>query len=181
MHQRVNAVQDISVDFLCTYVVFLKPSLREVEKTSTFRMFVEMHLTVSTKLEDCAVILTRIPPNALSMHLYLRSWTIVTASFKVYHATSTIPLQRIQNSAARLIVRAKLQEHITPVLQSLHWLPINKGITFKVLLLLFKVRNGLAPTYLQNLISTKAHSSRNLHSSSTSHLCLSPAPRTHTR
>ena len=89
-------------------------------------------------------------------------------------ATSTISLQRIQNSAAGLIVWAKLQEHITLVLQSLHWLPIiNKWIKFKVLLV-FKVRNGLAPTFPQNqsCISNEAHSSRNLWSSST--ICACP-------
>jgi len=34
----------------------------------------------------------------------------------------TDKLQRIQNSSARLVTRMKKQDHITPVLKSLHWL-----------------------------------------------------------
>ena len=33
-------------------------------------------------------------------------------------------LQRLQNSAARIVSRTRKYEHITPVLIKLHWLPI---------------------------------------------------------
>ena len=61
-------------------------------------------------------------------------------------------LQRVQNSAARVVAFVKKQDHITPVLQELHWLPINARIEFKLLLLTFKSLNNLAPVYLNNLI-----------------------------
>ena len=61
-------------------------------------------------------------------------------------------LQRIQNSAARLVTRTKPFEHITPILRNLHWLPVKQRINFKILLLTFKCLHGLAPKYLQNLI-----------------------------
>ena len=48
--------------------------------------------------------------------------------------THIAPLQRIQNSAARLIPRAKKADRITPVLRSLHWLPLVQRIQFKVLI-----------------------------------------------
>jgi hypothetical protein len=41
-------------------------------------------------------------------------------------------LQSIQNAAARLISRTRNFDHITPVLRSLHWLPIQWRIDFKV-------------------------------------------------
>ena len=41
-------------------------------------------------------------------------------------------LQRPQNSAARLVTKAKRRDHITPVLRQWHWLPINQRIVFKV-------------------------------------------------
>ncbi|KAF7648774.1 hypothetical protein LDENG_00152180, partial [Lucifuga dentata] len=43
-------------------------------------------------------------------------------------------LQLIQNSAARLLTKTKKREHITPVLATLHWLPVSYRIDFKVLL-----------------------------------------------
>ena len=62
-------------------------------------------------------------------------------------------LQRIQNSAARLVTRTKKYEHITPVLRSLHWLPIASRIEFKILLLTYKAMNYLAPPYISELLN----------------------------
>ena len=61
-------------------------------------------------------------------------------------------LQRLQNSAARLVTRKRKFEHITPILRSLHWLPIRDRIKFKVLTLVFKCLHGNAPAYLSELI-----------------------------
>ncbi len=54
-------------------------------------------------------------------------------------------LQLIQNAAARIQTRTRKSEHITPVLRSLHWLPVTFRIDFKVLLLVYKSLNGLGP------------------------------------
>ena len=60
-------------------------------------------------------------------------------------------LQRIQNIAARVITTSNPQ-HITPVLKTLHWLPVSYRIRFKILLLTYKCLNGLAPGYLSLLV-----------------------------
>ena len=57
-----------------------------------------------------------------------------------------------QNIVARLITGHGRLEHITPVLKSLHWLPVQQRITFKTLVLVYKAVNNLAPVYLQELI-----------------------------
>ena len=41
-------------------------------------------------------------------------------------------LQRVQNSAARLVFKALKDEHIKPLLQKLHWLPVVSRIQYKV-------------------------------------------------
>ena len=61
-------------------------------------------------------------------------------------------LQLVQNSAARLLTGTKKRNHITPVLASLHWLPVKYRIDFKILLFAFKSINGLAPSYLTDLV-----------------------------
>jgi hypothetical protein len=61
-------------------------------------------------------------------------------------------LQRVQNMAARIITKTKPTDHITPVLKSLHWLPVKYRIQYKVLLLTFKCLNGKAPAYLTQLL-----------------------------
>ena len=61
-------------------------------------------------------------------------------------------LQLVQNAAARVLTRTKKREHITPVLASLHWLPVKSRIEFKILLLTFKALNNMAPLYLKELV-----------------------------
>ena len=61
-------------------------------------------------------------------------------------------LQSIQNTSARIITRTKMSEHITPVLFSLHWLPIKYRIMFKILLLTFKALKTNCPSYIQDLL-----------------------------
>ena len=56
-------------------------------------------------------------------------------------------LQRVQN-AVRLVLGIQRCEHITPGLKSLHWLPVEKRIVFKLCLLVYKTRHCLAPSYL---------------------------------
>ena len=67
-------------------------------------------------------------------------------------------LQRIQNSAARIVSRRPHHEHTTPVLENLHWLPVQQRIMFKVVLFVFKCLKGLAPPYLAELITVKENS-----------------------
>ena len=62
-------------------------------------------------------------------------------------------LQRIQNSAARLVTLSRKCVHITPVLQNLHWLPVSQRIVFKVLLFTYKILHDEAPSYLSDLIN----------------------------
>ena len=61
-------------------------------------------------------------------------------------------LERVQKTAARLIMRLRKYHHITPALQSLHWLPIKQRIEYKILLFVYKALHGLAPSYIQDLV-----------------------------
>ena len=67
-------------------------------------------------------------------------------------------LQRVQNAAARMVTRTRKYEHITPVLKSLHWLPVPQRIHYKILLLTFKCLIGKAPLYLQELLEVSIQS-----------------------
>ena len=74
-------------------------------------------------------------------------------------------LQRIQNSAARLVYSTPRFNHISPVLLSLHWIPVAYRIEFKILVLTFKARYQLAPSYICNLIRLKEKCKYQLRSS----------------
>ena len=98
-----------------------------------------IHAFITSKLDCCNAILYGLPQAQLDK------------------------LQCIQNTAARIESKTKKSQHITPVLLSLHWLPIHKRIVFKLLLLTYKALNGQAPSYILDML-TKYKPSRNLRS-----------------
>ncbi len=83
-----------------------------------------IHAFISTRLDYCNSLYLGITQSCLSL------------------------LQMVQNAAG-----TKKRESITPVLISLHWLPIEFWIQFKVLLFVYKSMAGLAPSYLSDLLS----------------------------
>ena len=74
-------------------------------------------------------------------------------------------LQRVQNVAARVVVKASRYDHITPILKTIHWLPIRYRTEYKLLLLTFKAVHHLASSYLTDLLQLY-HPTRTLRSSS---------------
>jgi len=61
-------------------------------------------------------------------------------------------LQRVQNTAARIVTRTSRFSHIRPVLQRLHWLPVHRRIQFKILVYTYKALHGTAPSYLAEML-----------------------------
>ena len=87
-----------------------------------------VHAFITTKLDYCNSLLCGAPSTLINK------------------------LQRIQNIVARIISGHGRCEHITPVLKSLHWLPVQQRIKFKTLVLVYKAINNMAPVYLQELL-----------------------------
>ena len=69
-------------------------------------------------------------------------------------------LQKVQNSAARLVVRARKRQPISNVIKKLHWLRIESRVIFKVLLLVFKSVHGQCSKNLVDLLKYKSHQCR---------------------
>ena len=62
-------------------------------------------------------------------------------------------LQKVQNSATRLIFQCCKQNHISPLLMSLHWLPLKARIEYKLSVICHSFFFGLSPIYLTDLLS----------------------------
>ena len=88
------------------------------------------------------------------MPLYLVAWTVVTASY-LELLSAIFTNYRVQNANAHLIFQESRFCHITPLLKSLHWLPVKYRIVFKIILITFKAIHGLAPAYISDLISVR--------------------------
>ena len=60
-----------------------------------------------------------------------------------------------QNAAAHLVTQQPKHCHTTPLFAELYWLPVTQQIEFKVILMIFKALNDLAPEYIFELITRK--------------------------
>ena len=85
--------------------------------------------------------------------------------------TTLYQLQRVHNTAARIVACSPRADHVTPILHDLHWLPVEKRITFKVILLTFKALLGQSPTYIIDMIK-RYEPTRSLRSQSQNLLCV---------
>ena len=63
-------------------------------------------------------------------------------------------LQRIQNCVARLIMKKRKYDHITPVIYELHWLPLEFRIQYKLAVFAFRHFEDTLPTYLSATLCT---------------------------
>ena len=79
------------------------------------------------------------------VQLSARAWIIVTL-------TNFDKLQRVQNRLARVITGTSRFDHITPVLEGLHWLPFKSRVSFQLATLAFKTRQSGEPGYLASLL-----------------------------
>ena len=68
---------------------------------------------------------------------------------------------------SKIICKASYRDHATPLLKSLHWLPIEQPIKFKMLVITFSCIKATAPEYLCHLVTyyqpTKTLRSGSLH------------------
>jgi len=113
-----------------------KAAFAEIRNIGRIRKYLDekstsslIHAYVTTKIDYCNSLLYGLPKSHLDK------------------------LQRVMNIAARVVSRTRKYDHITPVLFRLHWLPVPERIIFKILLLTFKALHGMAPLYLQELLT----------------------------
>ena len=78
----------------------------------------------------------------------------------------TSHLQRIQNNAARVILRLPKSSSITRHLKSLHWLPFKVRSTYKIACLCYHCHSSTAPSNVTDMLHTKPLHTRNTRSSS---------------
>ena len=92
---------------------------------------------------------------------------------------NSIDSQKIQNNAARIVFKSPKHCHVSPLLRSLHWLPITKRIDYKLSSLCFSFINGTGPEYLSELLTVYTLS-RQLRSASDTGLFRIPSFKTKT-
>ena len=62
-------------------------------------------------------------------------------------------LQKVQNAAARVVLKLRKRDPIRQEMSNLHWLRITERILFKVIVMTFKCINNMGPVELSSLIT----------------------------
>ena len=67
--------------------------------------------------------------------------------------STIVPLQLVQNVAARLVLGLSPRDHVSPAFVELHWLPTHYRIQFKLALLMYMAHNGQSPAYITDAVT----------------------------
>ncbi len=158
--RNLGVILETDLSFSSHVKAVTKSAYYHLKNIARIRCFVSshdleklVHVFITSRVDYCNGLLTGLPKKTIRQ------------------------LQLIQNAAARILTRTRKSEHITPVLRSLHWLPVTFRIDFKVLLLVYKSLNGLGPKYMADML-TEYKPNRPLRSLGSSQLEI---PRVHTK
>ena len=98
----------------------------------------------------------------------LATWNYSTVTSLISLSCRLVPLQRVQNATARLVLKLDRRAHVSPALQQLHWLPVKHCVTFKIATLMRQILQKRCLSYLADLITfNTAYSQRRYLRSST--------------
>ena len=150
--------EDMSLDAHISHIC--RSAYIAIRQISSIRQYLTLQ---ATKILVCAFVLSRLD--------YCNS---LLSGCSQYHIDK---LQKIQNSAARLVTRTRKRDHITPILHSLHWLPVRARIEYKLSVLCHNFFSGSCPLYLSTCLSVYSPS-RNLRSSADTRILAKPSVRT---
>ncbi|KAJ8349835.1 hypothetical protein SKAU_G00249650 [Synaphobranchus kaupii] len=174
MPYKTSPLHDLSITVDWT-VVAASRSARNLGVVLDDRLDFKEHIRATAR--SCRFLLyniRRIRPYLTTYSTQLLVQTMVTSRLDYCNsllaslpACAILPLQLIQNAAARLF------SHVTPLLRSLHCLPVAARIRFKVLTLAYTTANRTGPAYLQDLIQNYVPA-RPLRSSTAGRLALPP-------
>ena len=145
--KNLGVILDSTLDFRAHIASIVKACRFHIRLAWFIRRYLDeetakrlMLATVISRLDYCNSLLVNLPEKDIKL------------------------LQKVQNSAARLVTLTPRHSSITPIIKRLHWLPVRYRINYKIATTVHKCVHGKAPVYLKDLIKPYVPS-RNLRSS----------------
>ena len=122
-----NLKMDMWITKACQNAYYHFHNIRKIQKF--LRPEARLHALVTSQIDYCKSLMNGLPNNLIKK------------------------LQRVQNTAARLVFNLRKYDRITLALVTLNWLPVKYRIEFKTLLIAFKGLRWEAPSYIQEMIT----------------------------
>ena len=133
--RNIGVVFDITFSLERHVIELCKTAFYHIRSISRIRKYLSydttkvlIHAFITSRLDNCNSLLYNLPKYLINR------------------------LQYVFNSAAKLVSLSRKFDHVTPLLIDLHWLPVEQRIIFKILLITYKALNGLAPSYVVDLL-----------------------------
>ena len=100
-----------------------------------------------------AVSLGKMLLNSWFQHSFLSRLDYCNSLLSRLPRSTILPLQRVMNAVAQVIMNLSLHDHVKPALKQLHWLPVEQRITYKLCLFMHHTHTGQAPQYPHSAVS----------------------------
>ena len=105
------------------------------------------------------------------------SWTVVILFYPAAHFTFSVGYKKFRTrSASKLVFKARKHDHVQPLLQALHWLPVQARIDYKLSTICHNFFSDSSPAYVSDLLTV----CRQLRSSADTRILRIPHVRTKT-
>ena len=137
--RQLNTSESISIEHcLCgSTSTDCRASLLELRRAASIRPYLSQSATarfvaamVSSRLDYCNSVFAGLPADQVAR------------------------LQRIQNNAARLVMKKIKRDHVTSLLKELHWLPVKFCCQYKIATLAYRHFERSLPPYLSPFLCT---------------------------
>ena len=143
-------------------------SISPSDRVRNLGVIFDSQMSMSGHVNSLCSSLTYQLPNITRIHRFLNYDTchLVTHALvlsRIHYGNGLLlganmsDIQRLQGSknwAAKLVCKSHKWDHDTPYLRELHWLTVDRRITFKVLMTVFKCLDMISPFYLSASVSS---------------------------
>ena len=130
--------------------------------TSQVRRSVNAAFLTIKSISRISSFLSKNEKTILTCSLVLSKLDYCNSLYYGIHSALLNRLQYVQNCAARLVFKLKKYDHVSDILNDLHWLPIRNRIIYKLLLTVHKCLYNVSSEELNDLLLVESSRTFNL-------------------
>ena len=118
----------------------------------TLAKFPRRAFTIYAVSATYAVLCQNLKCSGLSHLLVLARKDYCNSFLAGLPAVTLAPLNRVMNSAVRLVAGLGVRDHVTPAMRELHWLPVTFRVQYKLCLMVHSSVNCCSTEYITDIL-----------------------------